>query len=240
MAAAHGLARRSGKEPVIYIRRADRSAHSAKDYKNSIFQNWRQVSDSEVDFLYNEAEHDPCNYVPIPVPEPAKHLHLHGYFQNEKYISDWRSEFMDSLDLTVGIPCLPQTCFIHVRKGDYVGNVVHEINLFGEYLPRAMTLMRALHPGLAFLVFSDDIPFCKELAVLKTEDVLFYEETDEVIALVQMSKCLLGGICWNSSYSWWGAYLNDNPDKTVIFPSRWFNNNWKIDIQFKTSIIIKV
>jgi len=238
LAAAHGLAIQSGKETVIQTQTAGNSAHSRNDYKHTIFKNWRQV-DTGFDYIFKEAEHDACVHTVIAVPETSAHFHMHGYFQHEKYVADCRAEFIDRLSLPADVPHLRQSCFIHIRKGDYVGNAVHDIDLCSRYLPRAMSLLRALHPGLSFLVFSDDIAFCKTMALLQQDDVLFYEEADEVASLVQMSKCGLGGICWNSSFSWWGAYMNENPDKVVVFPSKWFNNSWKVDIQLTNSIIIK-
>jgi hypothetical protein len=44
---------------------------------------------------------------------------------------------------------------------------------------------------------------------------------DESVTLFLMSLCRLGGICSNSTFSWWGGYLNDSPEKRVYFPSEW-------------------
>jgi hypothetical protein len=52
-----------------------------------------------------------------------------------------------------------------------------------------------------------------------------------------MSLCEKGGICPNSSYSWWGGWLNKNEEKIVIFPNKWFNNDWVCDIGFKKAYI---
>jgi hypothetical protein len=58
--------------------------------------------------------------------------------------------------------------------------------------------------------------------------------------LYLMSLCKKGGICSNSSFSWWGGYLNTNPNKIVVFPNKWINTNYIVDIQYDGSTIIDI
>ena len=57
-----------------------------------------------------------------------------------------------------------------------------------------------------------------------------------------MTQCQYGGICENSTFSWWGVYLNDSPDKVMIFPDAWINDcNYQREIQIYStnSIVVK-
>ena len=90
----------------------------------------------------------------------------------------------------------------------------------------------------SFYVISDDVPFCKSIETLKKYNCQFYVNDNELETLYFMAKCRKGGICANSTFSWWGSYLNTNSKKLVTFPNQWFNNDWNIDIYPKGSIII--
>jgi len=76
---------------------------------------------------------------------------------------------------------------------------------------------------------------------LQTINHILIKDPDEVINLYLMSRCKLGGICSNSTFGWWGAWLNQNPDKKVFFPSQWMaDKNFKTDIYPEKSIVISV
>lgn len=106
---------------------------------------------------------------------------------------------------------------IHVRRGDYVDNPFY-IDLFKEgYYEKAM----ALFPGAPFLVFSDDILWCKEQPVFK--GCSFSVGNSEVEDLNRMASCQ-HNIIANSSFSWWAGWLNRNPDKKVVAPKQWFSD----------------
>lgn len=102
-----------------------------------------------------------------------------------------------------------------MRRGDYVGNKHHELDL-SNYYEKAI---QHIGKGIAYIV-SNDMEWCKNWDFLKSIPHRFVEE-NEVDTLIIMSKCSLGGITANSSYSWWGLYLNtDRPN--LIIPGKWF------------------
>jgi hypothetical protein len=74
--------------------------------------------------------------------------------------------------------------------------------------------------GTHFYVFTNDKPYAESLGIL-THVPHTYVDSDEATSLAQMASCTEGGICANSTFSWWGAYLN--PVRTIVMPNKWFN-----------------
>lgn len=102
---------------------------------------------------------------------------------------------------------------IHVRRGDYVGHPFYVDLTKTDYYQKAM----AEFPNQHFMVFSDDIEWCKQQEVFR--DCIFSEGRDELEDLNKMASCI-GHIIANSSFSWWGAYIAPYTQK-VIYPSQW-------------------
>jgi len=125
---------------------------------------------------------------------------------------------------------------IHVRRGDYLLPWHSFCELSTDYYVDAINKFK----GVGFVVFSNDIGYVKDL--FEGDNVVFIEarnehqqSTDtELSDLALMSMCDHNVIA-NSSFSWWGAYLNKNPNKKVICPTNylkknhdlaWINGNW--------------
>lgn len=104
---------------------------------------------------------------------------------------------------------------IHVRRGDYVNNPFYVDLMQTNYYERAM----AEFPGAKFMVFSDDIEYCKGNPLFFGCD--FYHE-DEIKDMNKMISCM-GHIIANSSFSWWAAYLAPFTKK-VIAPLAWYSD----------------
>jgi hypothetical protein len=145
------------------------------------------------------------------------------YFQDPKYFEEYEYEIQQLF----GQDIKPiDMVSIHVRRG---GNPINKnepayhknpfyTNLCGtDYYERAIELF----PSKDFLVFSDDIEWCKHN--LKGKQFTFCEEKDEIKALNLMAGCK-DNIIANSSFSWWGAYLNPNLNKKVIAPKSWYRD----------------
>ncbi|MGN1313728.1 MAG: glycosyltransferase [Lachnospiraceae bacterium] len=171
--------------------------------------------------------------------------YLYGWWQSEKYFKEVEQEVRRAFRMPVRFltganrifATTMQSCEsvgVHVRRGDYLeadelyGGICTE-----EYYRRAMAKMRKEVPGCRFFLFTNDAPWAEEH--MAGEGVTIVQENDEAhgyLDLFLMSKCK-HNIIANSSFSWWAAWLNDNPDKKIIAPSRWVNGREMPDIYTK-------
>lgn len=143
-----------------------------------------------------------------------KNIILDGYWQSEKYFAHHRGEVLRLFRY----PYVLKNGFVsvHVRRGDYV-------HLTKKHPPVPMEWYRAAMEhfvGFTFVIFSDDIPWCKEQD-WGTPHIKFATGQSIETDLVQMSHCE-HNISSASTFGWWGAWLNRNPKKKVIIPKRWF------------------
>lgn len=169
--------------------------------------------------------------------------YLMGYWQSEKYFNGFvqsiRSDFsfkatLDGENLETSVRM--QGCdsvSLHVRRGDYVTHAptARILNVCSiDYYNKAITRIAEQIPSPYFFVFSDDqqwvhnnlkIPFPAEY-IDRNRGMQSY------IDMQLMSLCK-HQIIANSSFSWWGAWLNQNPGKIVIAPRNWFCNGMNDD-----------
>jgi hypothetical protein len=127
---------------------------------------------------------------------------------------------------------------LHVRRGDYVA--VASLNLELSYYTKALNVLfeKFDYAYFKLLVFSDDIQWCKQN--IQGENIVYVENNSNYVDMCMMSMCD-HNIIANSSFSWWGAYLNQSTDKIVICPNEYvgpsdahhqfingnyFPNNW--------------
>lgn len=150
---------------------------------------------------------------------------LFGYFQSEKYFAHCKDTilgYLDFKDEIIGNEQLNKIrdCSIHVRRGDYLRlKDYHPVQTM-QYYNAAISYME--NKGIkTFSIFSDDMPWCKQN--FRGHKFTFVEGNNETQDLCLMSKCP-NQIIGNSSFSWWGAWLNRNNNKTVIAPKNWFGS----------------
>lgn len=115
---------------------------------------------------------------------------------------------------------------VHIRRGDYVSNPnankFHGV-LSLDYYRQAVRLITDKVPNAQFYVFSDDASWVKEHFTFLENPVFvdFNGDANNHMDIFLMSNCK-HNIIANSGFSWWGAYLNDHKNKTVIAPRAWF------------------
>jgi Glycosyl transferase family 11 len=159
---------------------------------------------------------------------------LQGYFQTEKYFehcSDLIREFFEFNSETKkkaqnNFPSFPndvEFVSIHLRRGDYIGLQQFHPIMDADYYFDAMT--QFMDGNYCFLIFSDDIEYAKELFG-DQDNIVYMQGNDPDVDMCAMSMCHHNVIA-NSSFSWWGAWLNNNPNKKVIAPKRWFGPAYK-------------
>lgn len=170
---------------------------------------------------------------------------LNGYWQSEKYFAPIaniiRKEFTffepSSQNKELADKMSSQTSVsIHVRRGDYAG--LYPL-LGEEYYTEAMSYFIEKFKDVFFYVFSNDIPWCREH--LKSDMISFVDWNkglDSPYDMWLMTQCK-HNIIANSTFSWWGAWLNNNKGKQVIAPKIWdFHNNINPDIYCQGWIVI--
>jgi hypothetical protein len=156
------------------------------------------------------------------LPAVKGNVKLNGYFQSERYFPKGGVRLSGVVPKTRWYP----TFFLHVRRGDYLhpANAHHYVDLT-RYYERALSLYPS---GAYILVCSDDIAWCKATLPLRYPEVgadkWIWFSGDEYATLGAMMGCSLGGICANSTFSWWGAYLNRGSNKLITMPDRWIHS----------------
>lgn len=160
---------------------------------------------------------------------------ISGYYQNEKYFDDIREVVREKFTFPKNNPRLESVvekirnnsnCVsIHIRRGDYV----QLSSLYGgicdmEYYTNAIEYVNGkMDPH--FIIISDDIEWVKENFTFKDAEFItkdMFDDYQDWYDMYIMSQCH-HNIIANSTFSWWGAWLNSYKDKMVICPSKWNN-----------------
>lgn len=160
---------------------------------------------------------------------------LDGYWHNYRYLTAVEDDVREVFSLPTELSDAAGSYLdeirrgnavaLHVRRGDYVSNPKHR-RLFGELTPEyyrvaAAELQRRRGRALALFVFSDEPEWCRgNLTFDDPRSVTFVSGTADHEDLSLMASCR-DLVIANSSFSWWGAWLANDPDKIVVAPARW-------------------
>lgn len=166
------------------------------------------------------------NYDPELVEECPDDVSLYGYFQTERYFShiadSIKEDFTFKDDVVKNckevIDTLDRPVALHVRRTDYVQKSQDHPPCTLEYYEEALSKFDS---DRTVVIFTDDIEWCKNQELFKPDRFLISETGNNVYDLCLMTLCT-DYIIANSSFSWWGAWLSQNPDPVVIAPSKWF------------------
>jgi hypothetical protein len=158
---------------------------------------------------------------------------FYGYWQNEKYFKKYRKELLkifklknihsQTKDYQQRI-IESESASLHIRRGDFINSAHDTCSI--EYYKKAVMEILKTNKRAHFFIFSDDIHWVKNNLNFIDNKTLVILESDipdhEEIYL--MSQCKYNIIA-NSSFSWWGAWLNLNSDKKVIAPKKWIKSS---------------
>lgn len=204
--------------------------HTSVKYKNNIFKEFTHNDDIKIENIFSQKGH--C-FEEIPY---TKNLQLQGFFQSEKFFIENKNEIIQKIlkgikteekvweDVkkfisTINFNLKKPLVSVHVRRGDYL-KFSHVHTPCGlDYYKKALSIMKEKIGDFKPIFISDDKNWCSE--TFKDIDCLISPFNDEIEDLVLMINCE-HNIIANSSFSWWGAYLNQNHNKVIIGPKKWF------------------
>lgn len=197
----------------------------SKNYEAIFRKIPNQLRYAKVSYLYKQP--DPA-YHPIPY---TPNMEIDGFFQSEKYFKKYASLIRNLFAAPKSIQTYlqdhfaeilnhPKTVAIHVRTGYFDFKKERcSPRFYRAFLPpdlnffkKAVSLFDA---DSLFIVFSDYIPWCKKNFQEIPRQIIFMEDEDYLHDFYLMTKCK-HAIISNSSFGWWAAYLNENPQKKIV------------------------
>lgn len=204
---------------------------------------WKGVNKEFTTLEQNRIIEQDLPYNPMLLRLVNKDSTFVGYWQTEKYFSEIRSilqeEFVPREELTqrgketekLILDAGDRSVFLTIRRTDYVTSNFHGV-LSMDYYNKALSIVAEKIKDPIIFVFSDDPEWCKENLKFPYETIIAgnFDMTtpthlgreDEELWLMRLCK---NAIMANSSYSWWGAWLNDTG--IIIAPEKWFLSSAK-------------
>jgi hypothetical protein len=162
-------------------------------------------------------------------------IYLDGHWQSEKYFSDIRSIILK--EFTVKHPqrgrdeqlaALIESCdsvSIHIRRGDYISDPktnkligTCSLNYYHCCVERLTQTVKTPH----FFIFSDDPQWAHDNLKLSPATIVDHNDAETNYEDIRLMSQCKHHIIANSSFSWWGAWLNPRKDKLIFAPKRWF------------------
>lgn len=209
-----------------------------------LYEKWRKIKENkdlkkkfEMDtkerFFWVEDKEEYGNYQPKVFG--TKDCVFVGYWQTYKYFSHIRRDLLKEMafspndhyliELGREISNSRRYVAVHVRRGDYlVKNTIYGGICDSSYYDNAIEEVSRLVERPLFIYFCDDYDWlngwCKEKGtVIDRNNFIDYKNWYDMY-LMSLCRCVVTA---NSSFSWWGAWLNQREDKIVIAPQRWVN-----------------
>ncbi len=209
-----------------------RELNLLREYKKDLFSKFKRkifgfkkkhYTEKKMNFKYNKKIFQKDN------------IYLDGFWQSENYFYNIKEDIFDifkfrkiigkrNIDLAETISN-SESVSVHIRRGDYL----QDENLGGvcnnSYYLESVKILQTKLKNPFFYFFSDDPDWVKKTFNLDRMKVIDWNTgINSYLDMFLMTKCKHNVIA-NSSFSWWGAYLNNYKNKIVIAPKVWFNDN---------------
>lgn len=206
--------------------------------KGKGFASFRRLKDKLLPYYKRSYvyEHSFC-FDPNILKSP-KNVYLAGYWQSERYFKDIediiRREFTVKIkpdainERTIEYINGVNAVSLHIRRADYASdeaiNQLHGTCTLAYY-QQAVEIMERKISSPHFIVFSDDILWAKENIMLEYPTMFIFhngaaKDFEDLRLMIQCKHHIIA----NSTFSWWGAWLNEKYDKIVITPKKWLND----------------
>lgn len=165
--------------------------------------------------------------------EDSKAIYYWGYWQNQEYFLDLteilRKDFIFKQEISKQNKEVAKdietsnSVSIHVRRGNYLQDPLLGGICQKEYYQQAIALIKEKVSSPKFFLFSDEIEWCKENLSIEGGVFISWNKGAENYVDMQLMSLCKHNIIANSSFSWWAAWLNQNPEKIIIGPKKWVN-----------------
>jgi len=232
------LSRLTKTEPVSYTKRDFELDVFNIRYKKKIYTDQLSYAARTYRKLFTKTVHENGNQFNPDVLSQKGNVVLNGFWQTEKYFSDIgdiirqdftfkqtpdaaNSKLLDEIKGTNSVS-------VHFRRGDYINNPVtaevHE-TCSPAYYQTAMDLVGQKVKDTHFFVFSDEIEWVrKNVEITGKHTFVDVNKGVKSAGDMRLMAACKSNIIANSSFSWWGAWLNPNPNKIIIAPKKWFKD----------------
>jgi len=209
-------------KPVSYT---PMQGNQPKKYINNVFRNINFVDNIEIGEILREESWNQPNIKPVW----DKTIEFYGYFQSSKNFLGYENEikklfeptdyFINKISEIYPQISLENTLSIHIRRGDYL-NITNVLPIIDKtYIEFCLDSI----PNYSHIfIFSDDKEWVKRNINYPNSTIVEGLEDYEELWMISLCK---NNIMSNSSFSWWGSFLNKNNEKIVMVPDIWFGDN---------------
>jgi hypothetical protein len=215
------------------LRAAIYNLNDQKSRKENLFKRLFSSSEDKLKIITEKRLH-----FDKEIANAADNIYLNGYWQSPFYFE--KIEDIIRKDFTFSIPLSndaeqfqvkikeSNAVSIHVRRGDYVNNP-ETLSYHGvcdlAYYQKAIEIIENKTSNPTFFIFTDDPEWVKQNFSLSDDIILISNASFSQFDDLRLMSVCKHAIIANSSFSWWGAWLINNPTKTVVAPLKWLQND---------------